>query len=299
MLVDAVAQAEALQGIDRGAFARALCEGLWSQRLDGLLLLERRGEEYAMRMLNTDGSEAEMCGNGIRCVARLADERYLHRADFTLLSGRSRYPIRLEEPISGSLATYGVDIAIGTAGDDFPLGGERFINQPIEELHPTLRFSYLNLGNPHLVAVVEQVDFRLLEELGRKVTTLKSWFPRGINLSMLQSRGPRELFVATWERGVGLTNSCGTAMTASSTVAVLLGLAPAASELTVRNRGGMVRCNCRIEGTQITTRLVGNATFEATGRLCWANGTLQPIEQQLLEEEIAEYNQFLTALSCQ
>lgn len=296
VLVDAVSEAAALEGVDRAAFARAACEQLWSHRLDGLLLLEKHEGGYAMRMLNTDGSQAEMCGNGIRCVARLTDERYLHQSEFVLFSGRGRYPIRREEPIFDSLATYGVDIAIRTLGEEFPRGGERFLNRPIKALHPELRFSYLNLGNPHLVAVVEEVDFNLLEELGRKIPTLKEWFPHGINLSLLRSDGPRELFVATWERGVGLTNSCGTAMTASSTVAVLLGLSPADEELKVRNRGGMVRCNCHIEGEQITTRLVGNATFEAEGRLRWEAGRLYPIEQHLLTEEISNYDLFIAEL---
>ncbi len=296
VLVDAVSEAAALEGVDYAAFARATCEQLWNHRLDGLLLLEKRAEGYAMRMLNTDGSQAEMCGNGIRCVARLADERYLHQSEFALFSGRGRYPIRREEPIFGSIPTYGVDIAIRTFGEEFPRGGERFINRPIEALHPELRFSYLNLGNPHLVAVVDEVDFDLLEELGRKIPTLEEWFPRGINLSMLRSDTSQELFVATWERGVGLTNSCGTAMTASSTVAVLLDLSPAGEELKVRNRGGMVRCNCRIEGEQITTRLVGNATFEAEGRLGWEEGRLYPIEQHLLHDEIANYERFIAEL---
>lgn len=296
VMVDGVAHAEAMAQVDRAAFARAACQELWPSPLDGLLVVERQGGSYAMRMLNTDGSEAEMCGNGIRCVARLVGERYLSEERFLLLSGGRGYAISREEPIASALETFGVEIAIRLSAEDFPKGGERFLNQPIEELHPALRFSYLNLGNPHLVALVEQIDFALLEELGKRIKGLREWFPRGINLSFAQVQRRDRLFVATYERGVGLTNSCGTAMTASTTAAALLGAVESGHPIEVRNRGGMVRCRCRIFSEQISTQLVGNATYEAQGSLRYRAGQITDHRFELCTAEQRAYNQFLATL---
>ena len=298
VMIDAVASAQAIEKIDLAPLARAACQALWPSPLDGLLLLVKQGEEYGMRMLNTDGSEAEMCGNGIRCVARLARERYLSTDHFRLLSGGKSHPIYGTEPIFPGLTSFGVEIAIRLSAPDFPKGGIRFLDQPIEALHPTLRFSYLNLGNPHLVAITEEIDLRLLKELGERIKSLPEWFPRGINLSFVTLEARDRLFVTTYERGVGLTHSCGTAMTASTTAAVLLGHCDADRPIEVRNRGGMVRCQCHQAPGALSTRLTGNATYEAKGLLSWDGTELRHHEEEHYNEEVEQYNQFLSAIGC-
>ncbi len=289
VLIDAVRYADTLTHFDPRRLAQ-------ESACDGLLLLVQTPEGYAMRMFNTDGSEAEMCGNGIRCVARLARERYIPTDDFILQSGGREYPIRREKPLFGSLPTYGVEIAIRLSADDFLRGGERFLQEEIADLEPSLRFTYLNLGNPHLVAFVEQVDYTLLSRLGERVKSLPEWFPRGINLSLVRPDEGNRIFVATYERGVGLTDSCGTAMTASSTAATLLGYCHPDEEIRVDNRGGRVRCCCHIGPEGITTRLVGNATFEAKGTLSREGEEYRWGEEQPLREEQEAYADFLRAL---
>ncbi|MBQ6861837.1 MAG: diaminopimelate epimerase [Alistipes sp.] len=270
---------------------------------DGLLLLVRRGGEYGMRMFNTDGSEAEMCGNGIRCVARLA-EIYLPEGQtaYPLWSGGKRHPISIEQPVWGNIPTRKVAIDIRLATDDFvpsltTEGG--FIEQPIPALDEALRFTYLNLGNPHLVAFVEAVDLDHLSRLGERVKELKELLPRGVNVSLVCCEGPNRIFVATYERGVGLTPSCGTAMTASSTASVLTGRCTMGEEIEVRNRGGMVRCCCTTtEG--IVTTLSGNATFEAEGEvgIDFETGEVSLADEELIRtDEVEAYAQFLRSLN--
>lgn len=295
VLWDAVQHPE-IEGGDPAALSRRASALFHS---DGVLLLTRYGEGYAMRMFNTDGSEAQMCGNGIRCVARLVSERYLSEDAFTLYSGGRPHAIRLEEPLFEGVPTFGVEIAIRLQGSDFPRGGERFLAQPLEELHPALRFSYLNLGNPHLVAVVEEVDYALLEQLGERVKRLPALFPEGINVSLVKPLGGAEIFVATYERGVGQTHSCGTAMTASTTAAVLLGLAPEGEMVEVRNRGGMVRCCCHIRPSGIATRLIGNASFDEEGVLQIDGEELSVAERRERPEEVAAYARFVESLQSQ
>jgi len=299
VMVDGVRDAGVLNHTDPGELARTLCRprGLCPDRLDGLLLLCTTADGYAMRMFNTDGSEAEMCGNGIRCVARMVRERYLQRDEFPLWSGGRRYAVRHERPLFGSLATYSVEIGIRTAGgDDFPRGGERFVAQPIPELDEELRFTYLNLGNPHLVAETEAIDFARLERMGERVKELKEVFPRGINCSIVRREGGRRLFAATYERGVGLTNSCGTAMTASTTAVWLTGGCPADTEIEVRNRGGMVRCCVHPSKEGLSTRLTGNATYVEAGRIVLRDGAFRSEPLRTYADEQREYARFVESI---
>lgn len=279
---------------DLAGFARAICSHCASERSDGVLYVVRDGDNYAMRMFNPDGSEAEMCGNGIRCVARLVDERYEQKALFTLRSGGGDYPTTRAQEIAPMIATYGVDIAIRTQSPDFGFaqGAAKFVAQRIPSLDAELEFTALNLGNPHIVAAVDKIDMELLQRLGERVTTLKEEFPKGINISFYSRIGENRIFVATYERGAGITYSCGTAMTASSTASVLLGLCEENETIEVYNRGGMVRCKCRLDNG-IVTHLMGNATYEWEAEVEWDGEQIasfvRTVEHQAEREAYEEF----------
>lgn len=269
VMVDATR--ENIADIDLSEFARRLCDRERGIGSDGILLLVRHDDlVYGMDMLNPDGTHAEMCGNGIRCVARLAFERD-YPINGILRSGGRDYTVCRAEDIYKGIATFSVDIPIRTHSTDFAFfdAEERFVGKIIEPLHPDLRFTALNLGNPHIVAAVEHIDLRLLEALGNKVkddAACRQLFPHGVNLSLYERRTERRIFVATFERGAGITLSCGTAMTASSTAAALLNIVKAGKRIEVCNRGGMVYCSTSLSD-DITTRLEGNATFDWWGEL--------------------------------
>lgn len=267
VMTDAAGEAVLREAADPAAFVRALCKALAT---DGLLLLTEAEGEPAMRMFNPDGSEAGMCGNGIRCVARFHAERTGAPERFSLRSGGRRYELLCEEPIFGDLLTFGVRIPVELASEDFPLSlAGPFLQRAIPELDAELRFSYLYLGNPHLVAFAERIDWERLVRLGELIPRLGTLFPHGMNLSFCRTEGPQRIFAATYERGAGLTPACGTAMTASSTAACLLGLCRWDEPIAVRNRGGMVRCRCRRDAERFATTLTGNATYEERGRLTY------------------------------
>lgn len=301
MMIDLTAEGAAAPR-DLGAFARDLCARKESGRCDGVLYVVLADGLYAMRMFNPDGSEAEMCGNGIRCVARLADECYLHAESFTLLSGGGRYPACRAERIAPEIPTYGVDIEVRTASDDFGFarGAERFTAEVIPSLDGSLRFTALNLGNPHIVAEVERIDMQALTRMGEAVTRLGEDFPRGINVSLYERRGPQALFAATFERGAGITFSCGTAMTACSTAAVMTGACREGEPIEVYNRGGMVRCLCRTEGGRMVTRLTGNATYEWRGTAEHdATGITAVARTESYDGETAAYDRFVESINAQ
>ncbi len=249
---------------------------------------------YQMRMFNTDGSEAEMCGNGIRCVARLVRSRYLKEDEFEMISGQGTYHIKREKDLAEGVSSFSVSIGIGTHSDDFTLSDSRFVGKRIEALDTELYFTYLNLGNPHIVTLCDQIDLERLERLGERVKTLRPIFPNGVNVSMIKYVAPQKIFVATFERGVGLTPSCGTAMTASCTASVMLGVCRSGVEVEVQNRGGLVYCTTSIFGNIFTTTLKGNATFDS-------HGEVSP-HGEVLSSEVNEYERnawsnFLESLS--
>ena len=284
--------------IDWSAFARIACDRTNGIGSDGVLLVVRNDAGiYGMDMLNPDGTHAEMCGNGIRCVARLAEERgYLDSG--TLTSGGRTFPARRAESVAEGIETFSVDIPIATWSPSFAFfnSEERFVGKVIENLNGELRFTALNLGNPHIVAAVEEIDMALLEELGERVKVLKNEFPHGVNVSLYKVLSPTSIFVATYERGAGITLSCGTAMTASSTAAALLGYVKQGERIEVFNRGGKVACRTAIEGESIITTLEGNATFEWVGEARF-DGENFTYERLNTSGEADTWNKFVESLN--
>jgi diaminopimelate epimerase len=267
--------------------ARALADRRGPVGGDGLLLLTPGDKIHAfgMRMFNSDGSEAETCLNGLRCVARLGFERL----------GIDRALVRLKT--SAAEAARDADIAPGvatireTAGPAdldvtrWPLGVEahEIVQQPIALLPTTRSFTAVAMPNPHLVSFVDTVDEAELVAVGEVCEAAPNWLPNRANVSYVEMRPspPRSeasresqtnsLFVRTFERGVGLTDSCGSAMAASTFAACLTGRAEFGTELTVFNRGGLVRAQAESDGM---VRLSGNATFEWEGsaEVDWERG---------------------------
>ena len=291
VMVDAVKYN--LDGIDLAEFARFVCNRESSVGADGVLLLVKKGEIFGMRMFNTDGSEAEMCGNGIRCVARLAEE-YVGCREFTMFSGGNIYGIVRAEDIFPNIPTYGVDLKVRLSSEDFGFakGGEQFVSQKIERLDKELLWTAINVGNPHIVAEVEDIDYDHLSRLGNRVLVLRDEFPKGINVSLVKILDKNRIFVATYERGAGITASCGTAMTSSATAMSLNGKCEYDTTIEVENRGGAVRCICHKE-SGLHTQLIGNASYISHGRVMVEENNFVCVELGKFDNEIELYNKFL------
>ena len=154
---------------------------------------------------------------------------------------------------------------------DWPLHGEgeQIIDRPIARLSPTLAFTAVDIPNPHLIAFVDEVDEAELVRIGAICEAAPDWLPNRANVSFVHMRNDREVYVRTFERGVGLTNACGSAMGASTFVAGLTGRLPFDQPITVRNRGGLVRASASADGM---VTLSGNATFEWSGSVTVEDG---------------------------
>ncbi|MBF0126067.1 MAG: diaminopimelate epimerase [Magnetococcales bacterium] len=251
----------------RGRLVVGLCHREQGIGADGVLFHQAAtGADARMRIFNADGSEARMCGNGIRCLGRYAAEK------------------QSKEQVS--IVVMDVVLTVRRVGDFFP-GVEGYETQigPISldpvtlpmvwpgelvdgwlpPLSSRLRFTALSAPNPHLSARVEEFDREELLRIGRLANGGHPLFPEGVNVSF--RRVVREgLFVATYERGVGWTHSCGTAMTASTFAACLEGGFEFGAPVPVFNAGGKVVCTALrgAEGAH-SGLLAGNATFEWDG----------------------------------
>lgn len=291
VMVDAVKYN--LESINLAEFARFVCNRESSVGADGVLLLVKKGDMFGMRMFNPDGSEAEMCGNGIRCVARLAEE-YVGSREFDMFSGGNIYGIVRAEDIYPAMPTYGVDLKVRLSSDDFGFakGATEFISKPIAKLDDELLWTAINVGNPHIVAEVSEIDYDHLTRLGNRVLELREEFPKGINVSLVKVNDRNEIFVATFERGAGITASCGTAMTSSATAMALNGRCDHEATIEVKNRGGAVRCICHKEGG-LHTQLIGNASYVSQGEVIAENGNFKVVESGRFDDEIELYNRFL------
>lgn len=293
VMVDAVKYIP--EGFDLSAFARFICNRESAVGADGILLLVKEGDMFGMRMFNPDGSEAEMCGNGIRCIARMAEEKISSRK-FDLFSGKGIYGITREEDIYPDIPTYGVDLSVRLSSGDFGFakGAAQFISQPIRSLDENLLWTAINVGNPHIIAEVDEIDYNHLTRLGERVLELHDEFPKGINVSLVKVLGANRIFVATYERGAGITASCGTAMTSSATAMALNGRCDYEKLIEVENRGGAVRCICHKEGA-LHTQLIGNASYISYGSVIADKERFEYSELGQFDNEIALYNEFLAS----
>ena len=208
---------------------------------DGLILIERsQTADVRMRMFNADGSEAEMCGNGIRCVAKYTYEHKLAEAGGPFsLPGQPPYcPASLNIETGKGVLTVGlviddndkvqkVCVNMGPpvlAPKDIPvkLTGERVIEQPVEILGQELRMTCVSMGNPHAVFFCDDVGLIKLEKLGPAIEN-HSLFPNRVNVHFIQIDKPTEFTMRTWERGSGVTMACGSGACAACVAAVLTG----------------------------------------------------------------------------
>ncbi|MDF2604695.1 diaminopimelate epimerase [Sphingomonas sp.] len=253
--------------------ARALADRAGPVGGDGILLLTdgAGAAAFGMRIFNADGSEPETCLNGLRCVARAGLEA-LGLDTATVRLKTSEAEVARDADLAPGVYTVRETAGPATlAVADWPLHGEaeQIVDRPIARLSPTLAFTAVAIPNPHLIAFVDEVDEAELVRIGTICEAAPDWLPNRANVSFVHMRNDREVYVRTFERGVGLTNACGSAMGASTFVAGLTGRLPFDQPITVRNRGGLVRASASADGM---VTLSGNATFEWSGSVTVEDG---------------------------
>jgi diaminopimelate epimerase len=193
---------------------------------DGLILIEPSSVADArMRMFNADGSESEMCGNGIRCVAKYVYDYGIAKKDqLTIETGRGVLNLKLQ--VEGGKAKL-ITVDMGQPILEAPqipttLGSGKIVGQSVEFAGQKLTVTCVSMGNPHCVTFVPQATDELVLGLGPKIE-FDPRFPRKTNVEFVEVISPKELRQRTWERGSGETWACGTGASAVCVAGVLTG----------------------------------------------------------------------------
>ncbi len=194
---------------------------------DGLILIlppAKKKSHVRMRMFNADGSEAQMCGNGIRCVAKYAHDQGLSDAN----------PLRVDT----AAGTKTIELSLGKAGKvvaatvdmgepiltpaDIPVSipRDRVVDAPITAGRRHFEATCVSMGNPHAVIYVDDVQAVALEETGPAIEN-GPLFPERVNVHFVQVHSPEEVTMRSWERGSGVTLACGTGASAVCVAGVL------------------------------------------------------------------------------
>ena len=226
---------ERLDEEDLGALAQKICDRHYGIGADGLILvLPSKAADFRMRILNADGSEAEMCGNGIRCFAGVVhDEGLSDEEEFTVETGAGILVPRLQLA-DGKLQGVRVDMGEPTlAGDRIPVlgfGAAHVVEQPIEAGGEKLSMTCVSMGNPHCVIFVEDAEAVPIERIGPLLERHEA-FPKKTNVEFAAVLDASHIRMRVWERGAAVTLACGTGSCATLVAAALTGRTERAAEV--------------------------------------------------------------------
>ena len=244
------------------AFVRRVCDrGAWTGGSDGIYLYDAAGGNAQAWFFNPDGSAAEFCGNGMRGLGRLILDQRGTDTEVVDSGGRG-YTVRRAPSTPEGVRQVTLDLP--------PL---RFEDDPLPA--PFTGFTAVAVPNPHVISVVRDYSEPDLIELGQRADEV---FAAGANVSFLLPLGDREVFVRTFERGAGLTPSCGSGVVASrAAYSRTSGLDPA-ERLVVRNAGGVAAASVQVRDGAWLPSLEGNATVVYRVDVSPGGDQLSPVE---------------------
>jgi diaminopimelate epimerase len=231
----------------KSKLAIKLCEIHFSIGADGLIFIANSDDaDVKMRIFNNDGTEAEMCGNGIRCFSKYVYEHSIVRKEEIKIETIKGILVARNKIIDENVVSVQIDMGPPILiCEEIPVITEslsnKCINEPIAILDKIFRFTAVSMGNPHAVIFI---DTQLNDdELNMYGATLEShkFFPNKTNVEFVQVLSEEESVVRVFERGVGITKSCGTGVCASVVAGSLLGKFKKNSVITVHNDGGDLR----------------------------------------------------------
>jgi diaminopimelate epimerase len=261
---------------------RALCDRNFGVGGDGVLaILPGSQGDARMRVLNADGSEAEMCGNGIRCVAKVLYERDpdLRREILRIDTGAGLLTCKIGVQ-DARAASVTVEMGVPQLVPRLvPVAREatRLVRAPLRALDHDFAFTAVSMGNPHAVIFVDDAAPKLRDLAAHFGPGIERdpLFPRRTNVEFAAihkgTRGDPEIDLVVWERGCGITLACGTGACATVVAACLEGRAPADREVAVHLPGGTLMITAK-SGTQgpegptfsgVAMRGPANIVFEA------------------------------------
>ena len=210
------------------ALSQKLSDRHFGAGSDGMIYISSSDKaDFKMRIFNADGSEAKMCGNGIRCVGKYVYEKgYTDKTRLSIETLSSVKTLDLQIR-SGKVKSVTVDMGKVTVGEEkeIAVGGQTVCGIPV------------SVGNPHFVVFVPDAQTAPLQTVGPLIEKHPS-FPEGVNAEFVQTMGDNQLRMRVWERGSGVTMACGTGACAASAAAVHKGLCRHSVPISVQLDGG-------------------------------------------------------------
>ena len=212
--------------------------------------------DFKMRIFNADGSEAKMCGNGIRCVGKYVyDKNYTHKTTVTI------------ETLSG-VKTLELKVCDGKVNEATVDMGEAVVNDEmnVETDGGILSCVPVSVGNPHAVFFTDNIESVPLETIGPVIEKNPS-FPDGVNAEFVEVISPDKIRMRVWERGSGITLACGTGSCASVAACVKKGFCQADKPVTVVLDGGELKVTV---SDDFTVKMTGPAetVYEGESTIC-------------------------------
>lgn len=176
-----------------------------------LIISKAKHADFFCLILNSDGSEAEQCGNGLRCVARYIHEEKLHSSrQFTIETVAGVFPIDIKDYEHIQVTLPLPDLSAQT------------LHIPIPELNMEVSGNSLSIGNPHFIISVDNLKYYQTKQVGAALST-HSVFPKGTNVGFVQKLNPGHIVLRTYERGAGETYACGSNACAAVASGILQG----------------------------------------------------------------------------
>ena len=232
---------------------------------DGLILICKSDiADFKMRMFNSDGSEAEMCGNGIRCVGKFVYDQGLTQkttVDIETLAGIKTLELNVKE---GKVQTVKVDMGEPILEPEkIPVLATKqpVQNLKIKTLDQEFSFTCVSMGNPHAITLVKNVDDFDVEKYG-KVLEVDSVFPRKTNVEFVQIQNQEKVKMRVWERGAGETLACGTGACAVGVASFLNG--KTSNEVEVQLLGGDLQIEWNQNNNHVYMTGPAKIVFEGT-----------------------------------
>ena len=228
---------------DIAQLSRELSQRHFGAGSDGMIYISPSDiADFKMRIFNADGSEAKMCGNGIRCVGKYVyDKGYTDKTHLKIetLSGIKYLDL---QPVGGKVKTVAVHMGAAVPEKDraLELDGIQVCCTPV------------SVGNPHAVIFVDDIETAPLTELGPRLAHHEA-FPDGVNVEFVQVLSKNELRMRVWERGSGVTMACGTGACASAMAAVVKGQCSYDAPIYVRLDGGTLNIQIAPDNTVTMT----------------------------------------------
>ncbi len=251
---------------DKGELAKKISDRHFGIGSDGVIFINPSSDaDFEMQMFNADGSEGEMCGNGIRCVGKYVFDKGLTKSDTVSIStkaGIKTLKLKIRDD-----KVYAVRVDMGEpafAPEKIParFTGDKIVSEPVEIDGKSYKITCVSMGNPHCVVFTDDVDGLDLIKLGPLFEN-NPLFPERINTEFIRIRDRGRVDMRVWERGSGETLACGTGACASVAAGVLNDLTD--RKVTVKLIGGTLEIEYAEDGHIYMT---GPATTVYEGEIC-------------------------------